>query len=164
MRLTCKRRLKGRHDLKVLLLRNVWKKAGQAELVKLFPRLVSKGLGRGELGMVVDTVISEAVDEEAVPTLLVGATMVDGRDVVDEGKDINVDDVDMDETDESPACRRYRSKRGAGRRSMRISPFLANRASVDLWDALSRPVPAIAVVHNTDRKRTIDQRVVRGLV
>jgi len=34
--------------LKVLLLRKDWKKVGQLGLVKLFPRLVSNGLGKGE--------------------------------------------------------------------------------------------------------------------
>jgi len=46
--LACRRRLNGRHDLKVLLLRKDWKKVGQLGLVKLFPRLVSNGLGKGE--------------------------------------------------------------------------------------------------------------------
>ena len=41
--------LNGRQDLKVGLSRKELKKSGQAELVKLLPRLVSKGLGRAEL-------------------------------------------------------------------------------------------------------------------
>jgi hypothetical protein len=68
------------------------KKAGQLELVKLFPRLVSKGLGRGESGVELETVISEAVDNAAVTVLLDGATIVDGvEDAAEEEKDANVD-------------------------------------------------------------------------
>lgn len=41
----CKRRDSGTHSLKVSSERKVLKKVGQVEVVKLFPRPVSKGLG-----------------------------------------------------------------------------------------------------------------------
>jgi len=143
----------------VLLPRKELKKAGQLELVKLFPRLVSKGLGRGESGVELETVISEAVDDAAVTVLLDGATIVDSvEDAAEEEKDANVDvdDKNIVEAEESPACRRCRSTHGAGRRSMRISPFLANCASVYLCVSLPMLSVATAVLHSINRKSTVE--------
>ena len=52
MRLTSRRRENGRQDLKVALLRKLVMKLGQLGSVKLSPKLLSKGLGRG-LGLTV---------------------------------------------------------------------------------------------------------------
>lgn len=51
----CRRRDNGTHSLKVSLERKLLKKAGQEEVVKLFPRAVSKGIGSAS---------EEAVEEE----------------------------------------------------------------------------------------------------
>ncbi|MCJ1402485.1 hypothetical protein MMC11_005705, partial [Xylographa trunciseda] len=63
MRHTCKRRLNGKQELNVALFKNESKKAGQEELVKLLPKLVSKGLGSGSLVGTAEAVIK---DEDAV--------------------------------------------------------------------------------------------------
>ena len=44
--------------MKVALLRKLWKKVGQAWEVKLLPREVSNGLGRGDEGPAVDEAVS----------------------------------------------------------------------------------------------------------
>lgn len=75
--LTCKSRLSGRQDVKVLLPRKELKKFGQSGLVKLLPRLVSKGRGRGtlvEAGAVMTVPVEEA-------ELLNGAVAVEGKGV-----------------------------------------------------------------------------------
>lgn len=76
-RLTCKSRLSGRQEVNVLFPRNELKKFGQSALVKLLPRLVSKGRGSGTS---VDSgaVMTVAVEE---PELLDGAVTVEGKGV-----------------------------------------------------------------------------------
>ena len=76
MRLTWRRRLKGRQDIKVTLLRKELKKVGQAELVKLLPKLVSKGLGSAEVVAALGAVVTEDAEVE-----------VEAEAVVEDGDD-----------------------------------------------------------------------------
>lgn len=62
---TWRRRDSGRHSLKVVLDRKFVKKVGHVELVKLFPRLVSKGDGNGVADSVADVVV-EALEVAVV--------------------------------------------------------------------------------------------------
>lgn len=77
-RLTCKRREKGMQSWKVLFERKVLKNCGQEVVVKLFPRLVSKGRGSElTVGVAVARVESpaELVADDCVPV----GMMLDGR-------------------------------------------------------------------------------------
>ena len=76
-KLTCSRRLSGRQEVKVLLLRKELKKFGQSGLVKLLPRLVSKGRGSGTF-VDAGAAMTLAVVE---PELVGGAVAVEGRGV-----------------------------------------------------------------------------------
>lgn len=61
--LTSRRRENGRHALKVSLLRKLVINWGQLGSVKLSPKLLSKGLGRG-LGLKVPEAVVPLVDAE----------------------------------------------------------------------------------------------------
>ena len=164
---TCRRRLNGRHDLKVLLLKKDWKKVGQEALVKLFPRLVSKGLGRGEYGVELATVMDGAVDDDAAVRPLDGATVVvDNDDGDGESTAVEVDTSRVDTAEGSPPWRGCRSPptRGGGCRSKRISPLRAICANVDLRASRPPPSAAIAVVHSNDRNSIVEYRKVSGTV
>lgn len=125
--------------------------------------------------MELETVMDDSVDDGAVVVaLLDGAPVVDDEtdaikvdtDTDTEAINVDVDGTRPDETERSPAWRRWRSTRaaGAGRRSMRISPLRANCASVDLC-ASRPPLPdANAIVHGNDRRRRMEQRMVIGSV
>ena len=64
---TCRRRLKGRQSLNVLLFRKELKKSGQAWEVKLLPIFVSKGLGIAELVPEICAVnVEDAAEDDVV--------------------------------------------------------------------------------------------------
>lgn len=117
--------------------------------------------------MEVDTVIGVSVDDAAVVGLLAGVPVVedtiDAVNVDTEPDAVDVDDTRPDEPEGSPACRRWRSTRGAGagRRSTRISPLRAICTSIDLSASpRPRPVANAVVVHSSDRKRRIECKIV----
>jgi len=88
----------------VALLRNERKKAGQLELVKLLPRLVSKALGRG---------LSEAVGEAIRRLVSANSVFVEDEGVVlvDEDEDIERERVEPEGDGDGvalPASRLFR--------------------------------------------------------
>jgi hypothetical protein len=124
------------------LLRNVEKKSGQEELVKLLPIEVSKGVGIGVVITVTDGAVevdTPAVGEPAdVSVLISTAVSVDAEEVIVESEDddedvLTGDEVDVEEivvgTTLSPTCRRSRyvfGLAGGVRRSICISPLAAS--------------------------------------
>lgn len=99
--LFCRRSESGRQDLKVSLLRKLLKKVGQLGEVKLLPRLVSKGLGRGlsatDVEAVTRVVGVPLVNVEAAADAEVGgAVMEDGRDVDVDGGAVEEDEAEED--------------------------------------------------------------------
>ena len=136
--------------MNVGLARKVRKKDGQLDMVKLLPRLVSKGRGRaelvagtraGEVGVEVGAEVESeevACDESAVLELT-GGVMKDESGVEVEIEMVSVDLVLVEEaaaetSNGSPPCRAYnlQSAFGSGRRSTRISPLLAYCANSEL--------------------------------
>lgn len=122
---TWRRREKGRHWLKVALERKLWKKAGQLGVVKLFPRLESKGLGR-EL---------ESVDGGAV-------LMLDGGDVDEEASLWLVDGV----VDSCLACSRIGWAGGSLRSKIR---------SVRCWNGCAKKDSVAGAPRQQKRMLTI---------
>lgn len=113
--------------------RNCLKKAGQLEAVKLLPKVVSNGLGKGELdggiGAPVEVVDGEPCEVEFPAGVMVNCMstddVFDGPLEVFEGAAVVVVEV----SNGDPFCRAYNSSTpagGSGRRSTRISPLLAN--------------------------------------
>ncbi len=139
--LTWRRRLNGRHEVKVSLRRKALINVGQLGWVKLLPNPPSNGCGNDApaLGaLIVDVEEDSADDAEAVE----GATIEEGDPVsvdatalaVEENVGLpTADEAAMDEVGDggssaedakrSPFCRRWRSTMGDGRRSSRIPPF-----------------------------------------
>lgn len=137
-RLTWRRRLKGRHELKVSLRTKALINVGQLGWVKLLPKPPSNGCGKGApaLGALMIDVGDETDDEVEVPE---GATMEEGDPVSVDAIALAVDEkvvlpaADEAGTDEdegesnaeletSAFCRRSRPTMGDGRRSTRIPP------------------------------------------
>lgn len=137
------------------------KKVGQAELVKLLPKLVSKGLGNGALVGTLEAVINEdAVGLEDVNAEELAELVVDGdcEDAVEVAIEVEamleVDrGVAVVEPNGSPPCRgekrrSLRPTRGMGRRSKIISPLLAISASSALPRYFLMSVPASDMPHS----------------
>lgn len=139
--------------MKVVLARKVLKKDGQLDMVKLLPRLVSKGRGRTELvagtrvegvGVEVGAEVEskEVVWDESAVLELTGGVMEDDSGVKVEVEMNGVDFVSVEEaaaedtSNGPPPCRacNLQSACGSGRRSTRISPLLAYCANSEfLW-------------------------------
>ena len=77
MMLTWRRREKGRHSLKVSLLRKLLKNSGQEGSVKLFPRLESKGRGKS-----VDIGADATMEDSEIDDVVEGAGMPDDPSAV----------------------------------------------------------------------------------
>lgn len=153
----------------MLLARKDLKKFGQFELVKLLPRLVSKGRGSGALvddGAVITVVVEE-------PELVGGAVTVEGKGVaVVETSRKDEDDAEtvalvVGVSKGSPPWRRWTATCSNGRRSTRISPLRDSRANSGPrrnWAGIS---VAPAAVHNVESNRMVERitsRMVRGSV
>lgn len=96
----------------MLLSRKVWKKVGHDGLVKLLPRLVSKGIGSdADVAGAAVSMVEDPVVEEVADSVLVAAAVLDNRLEVD-------------------SARRPSRARGLGaaRVSMRSSPMPSERA------------------------------------
>ena len=123
------RRETGMQERKVVLERKLVKKVGQVVEVKLLPREVSKGLGRG----VVITVVEGAVARPVVVVALVDAvadeegieTVLEADSVgTEEAEDVEVEVAEeLVEDDVScPTCLLWSSATGSGLVSKCISP------------------------------------------
>ncbi|MCJ1378204.1 hypothetical protein MMC17_001300 [Xylographa soralifera] len=161
-RRTCRRRLNGKHELKVALFKKESKKAGHEELVKLLPKLVSKGLGRGSLVGTVEAVIKEedavGVENKLAEEALEGFVDDDGMEAAEgpavlAGATPEVDNgVAVVEPKRLPSCRGKNRRslfptRGTGRVSIRIPPLCATSAVSNSASYLFRPVSASDMPH-----------------
>ena len=165
-RRTCKRRLNGKQDSKVALFRKESKKAGQEELVKLLPKLVSKGLGSGTLVGTTEAVIkgedAVGVEDELAEEALEGFGDDDGMEASEvlaelAGATPEVDNgVAVVDPKRLPSCRgmKRRSRfpmRGTGRVSTSIPPRWAGSPISNSASYLLRPVSASDMPHTVAR-------------
>ena len=181
MGLTWRRRLNGWQAVKLGSLRNDLKKLGQFVLVKLLPRLVSKGSGSGVLEGASAVVIAgvEVLVEDELGLIIVdpvgeddGGPMVvasvgfladdDVLNVLESSVWVAVAACEDAETGSisNGACRRWTCRRGCGLISIKISPRRANSAN---WARLAawfrERIAASAGMHRMLRTRSVDSRM-----
>lgn len=143
---TCNRRDNGKQSLNSWLLRKLLKKVGHVDEVKLFPRLVSKGLGK-EAAAVSDAVCMVLSVVEGDPELGVIVTVVtSGREAAEAEEE--------DEADSS--CRLSRCIRGRGGGGLR-----SNKSSPGNISAAPYTSPAFADRQRTNRQNRMVMDMLR---